>query len=365
MGGDIVELGLSRERQQLARCVYVAAETFDRLLDRLLELAPHVVAPEAAALRADLEPARLGLRGVTDPYEWERLGSAAVDACEAFLRRSRGHLAEREGELVELIAVLREAVAVLSGGSARFHDRLDASAASLAELAKIDDIKQLKQRMLQEVEQLKAVALERQRQEQAHFSKLQEHVQVLESRLVRAEDEAARDALTGIPNRGAFDRILAQRIATARGSDRRFVLAMVDIDDFKPINDAHGHVVGDRVIVCVAQHLAGSLRATDSVARFGGDEFALVMDGIALDPAKKRLSAIQRTLPGAYRYEQDGAAREVGFSYSVGLAEFAREDTAETLLARADAALYEAKRRGKGRIEAPPRSRSGLRRMLG
>jgi diguanylate cyclase (GGDEF)-like protein len=129
----------------------------------------------------------------------------------------------------------------------------------------------------------------------------------------------------------------------------RFVMAMTDVDDFKAINDRYGHGVGDRVLVKVAETLARSLRADDLVARLGGDEFAVLAATLTLQQAQARFAGIVKAVGAACQpLTPDGSTPSV----SIGLAEVSAGDTPESLQGRADAALYEAKRSGKGRLVA-------------
>lgn len=339
------------------------ADILDRLLLIVEDTAPLAVAADAQTFLTDVERYRRQLGELTDAFELERVGRACVAAVEAFLRRSRTTLREREAEFVEVIELLRQGIAALAGASETFHSSIDASTRQLAQAAQLDDIRLLKQAVLQEVTHLQTAAFARQEEERAHYSRMTERVQALEARLSRAQDEASKDALTNVPNRGAFDRMLRHLVESAEASRPNFVLGMVDIDDFKKINDTHGHLIGDRIIMCVAQHFAQALRASDFVARYGGEEFALIMMDIPLDTAKERLQAIRKKLAPHYQYEQDGVSRHLSFTYSTGLAEYGSGDTPETLIARADEALYEAKRRGKDRIIA--RKRSYLQQLFG
>ena len=120
--------------------------------------------------------------------------------------------------------------------------------------------------------------------------------------LVEAQDEAATDPLTGIPNGGAFKRVLQRRLNEARAG-RGFVLALLDLDGFGDINDRHGRMVGDRVLLCVGQLLTNAMEPDDLVARVGEKGFAVVMTGISLDPARKRLVAVRQSLAPSSRYE--------------------------------------------------------------
>jgi len=141
------------------------------------------------------------------------------------------------------------------------------------------------------------------------------------------------------------------------GGRQSFILALIDIDDFKKINDQHGHPVGDRVILALARRLNENVRRSDLVARFGGDEFAALLAGMPLSVAEKRLSELVRQIEGAlFEYEQGGEKKQLRFTVTCGVTEYVQGETAAELIKRADDALYEGKRTGKNRVVAKKRS---------
>ncbi|MBC2834321.1 GGDEF domain-containing protein [Gemmobacter straminiformis] len=166
----------------------------------------------------------------------------------------------------------------------------------------------------------------------------------IEGARLRAETEAQSDALTGIGNRRALMAALDGLIA----GGRRFGLIHVDLDHFKAVNDTLGHAAGDHVLAQAAQVLAAETRAGDTVARIGGDEFVLVLPSVP-DAARLQSVADRLALRMAEPIAYGGAQCRV--AASLGLALFDRQAgvSAESLLAAADAALYAAKRAGRGR----------------
>jgi len=153
------------------------------------------------------------------------------------------------------------------------------------------------------------------------------------------------DPLTTVANRRRLDQVLHAEGERHRRHGNPFCVAYVDIDDFKTINDRYGHQAGDRLLQSVASTMSAELRSTDTVARYGGDEFVLVLPETTpedvvelLERARARLSEL--SVPGT-----DAAVR-----CSVGVACVAAGDDAEAVLAQADRALYEAKRAGKDRV---------------
>ena len=169
------------------------------------------------------------------------------------------------------------------------------------------------------------------------------HIVAEVTRLTR---QAQTDALTGLANRGGLGDRLDLELARAsrEGTSVSFVIA--DIDDFKSINDGYGHQSGDEIIRAVAQAIAGSVREIDLAARYGGDEFAIVLPGARLRDAKRTADRVRRAVAAI---ELPGVACAQA-TMSFGVAEFPMYSTADTLIAAADAALYQAKWGGKNQV---------------
>ncbi|XQU07889.1 diguanylate cyclase [Halomonas sp. LY9] len=168
--------------------------------------------------------------------------------------------------------------------------------------------------------------------------------------LERLRDQQAReDVLTRLPNRRALDERLPEAMARVRRTLNPLAVLFLDLDGFKSINDQHGHAMGDELLRDVAKRLQQAVRETDFVARWAGDEFVVLLEGVtedALEPlAQKLIHVIEQPL-------QVGSA-VLQVSTSIGVALFVPDaaETAHELLKRADVAMYVAKRAGKARIE--------------
>ncbi|GAB1689122.1 bifunctional diguanylate cyclase/phosphodiesterase [Krasilnikovia sp. M28-CT-15] len=158
------------------------------------------------------------------------------------------------------------------------------------------------------------------------------------ARLLRQLDHGANhDALTGLPNRILFHKRLNKALTTPGG--RNVSVALIDLDDFKVVNDSLGHEVGDLLLIAVAQRLAGCIRAEDTVARLGGDEFVVVLDGA--DPAAADLAADR--MVAALREPVVADGHELPIRASIGIADGNAGDEASLLLRHADIAMYAAK----------------------
>jgi len=148
--------------------------------------------------------------------------------------------------------------------------------------------------------------------------------------------QARRDVLTGLPNRREWDERLAEERARARREGQPLTVALLDLDHFKRYNDRHGHQAGDVLLKEAAAAWRGALRVTDLLARWGGEEFALLLPRCTAAEAVPLLDRVRGVTPG-------------GQTCSAGLAEWDGVEEADGLVARADVALYEAKGRGRDR----------------
>src|SRR5690554_6823252 len=157
-------------------------------------------------------------------------------------------------------------------------------------------------------------------------------------------EEAMRDHLTGAANRRTFDRQLISAVNAAREGNLEVVLMFFDVDHFKQVNDRHGHAVGDHVLHKLTQLVQRRLRKGDLFARWGGEEFALLLLDTPLEGARKLAERLRDDIERA-------AMPGPGVTVSIGLTAYQAEDTARTLIQRADAALYRAKQNGRNRVE--------------
>ncbi|OIR10806.1 putative diguanylate cyclase YdaM [mine drainage metagenome] len=172
---------------------------------------------------------------------------------------------------------------------------------------------------------------------------------------------AYHDALTGLPNRRLLDDRLEQAFAACKRSGQYGALIFLDLDNFKPLNDTHGHKVGDLLLVEVAHRLGSCVRKVDTVARFGGDEFVVILNELGDNESECAEQAgivaekIQYALAGTYwlPFESEGSTKLVvhqNVGASMGVALFNKNINAENVLKWADVAMYQAKNTGKNRI---------------
>jgi diguanylate cyclase (GGDEF)-like protein/PAS domain S-box-containing protein len=155
--------------------------------------------------------------------------------------------------------------------------------------------------------------------------------------LGRLDELTRTDELTGLPNRRAWDELLEHELATAARTGKPVSVAMLDLDHFKAYNDRNGHLAGDRLLRAAAAVWGGSLRATDVLARWGGEEFALLLPGCDGPGATTLIERLRGTLPDAV-------------TFSAGVVTSLGDDEARALMDAADRALYQAKAEGRDRV---------------
>jgi diguanylate cyclase len=293
---------------------------------------------------ATLNDCRAGMASGLPAAAIDPLAALCFTSVRRFTSHAHGCATLQRAQVTALVAMVRETVATIAGSQISLTDTLDGSAERVDRIARLDNVQEIQARLMDEVTALRRVAIERRESWDQTFQEFGRRLTGLEEQLDTTRREATTDPLTNVANRRVFER---QCRTWMEPHHPPFVLVMVDVDDFKAINDRHGHAVGDQVLVAVAAALSQSVRPGDLVARLGGDEFAVLAAPLTLQRALTRFADIVGTIGSACRPLVNGSPTP---SVSVGIAEYSAGDTAESLQKRADQALYEAKRSGKGRV---------------
>ncbi|HTN64828.1 MAG TPA: GGDEF domain-containing protein [Burkholderiaceae bacterium] len=173
------------------------------------------------------------------------------------------------------------------------------------------------------------------------------HIRALESRLEQLNGLVCEDQLTGSLNRRGLDHMFSRELGRANRCGTPLCVAMLDLDDFKQLNDTYGHCTGDDVLVHVVRVIKQTLRSVDNVARFGGEEFLILLPDTTLEAAGLALARLQQALAEQVFIHK---RQRLPITFSAGVALRAANEGRPTLVARADAALYRAKQAGKNRV---------------
>lgn len=177
-----------------------------------------------------------------------------------------------------------------------------------------------------------------------------QEIEQLRMELRKVREESMRDALTGLLNRGGFDKSLDEAMRDSDHHQTPLILALIDIDFFKKINDTHGHILGDRVIRHIAGIIRQQVRETDTAARYGGEEFALLLPHTPMPEAETLAQKIRSVVEHTRLKRLDNHADIGRITLSAGLALYQNGETARDLLQHADEALYQSKRTGRNKV---------------
>jgi diguanylate cyclase len=268
-----------------------------------------------------------------------------------FIDKQKAYLGDREKEFRDIIELLTRALANVNAENEDFNLKVYARSEKLEEIIGLDDVRKIKSALQLEVENIRQAIKEKETSDKGRVEVLSRQVESLSVELAKAREESLRDGLTDAYNRKAFDRQMKNLVQRNSVMQAPFALMMIDIDDFKQINDTHGHQLGDRVLVSLVHKCREFIRAEDFPARYGGEEFAVILPGATLKNALKKARHICKAIAEtSYRVEVEGQEIELAITISVGVSTFRPRDTEIQVIERADKALYAAKHAGKNRV---------------
>jgi diguanylate cyclase len=262
--------------------------------------------------------------------------------------KPRRDAAERD-EKVD--AVLRHVTKVLQAHvthSEGFSERLDGANERLSRHESVGPIKEIVLALIEDNRDMRDKLYNV--RNQLEESRLQ--VMHLQTNLEKAEEAGLRDVVTAIGNRRFFDACFIEEVEKAQRLGDHICLALADIDKFKHVNDRFGHLVGDRLLRLFANILAQNVRGQDKVARFGGEEFALIFPGARLGEAVTATERIRGILESKQWTIEPSGERISKVTASFGVAKLRADESPSDLLRRADERLYEAKIQGRNRVVA-------------
>ena len=212
----------------------------------------------------------------------------------------------------------------------------------------LDEIIEIRRKITKEVVKMGKTIIQKQERDGKMINTLTRKVQSLDKELVIAKEEILIDGLTQIANRKALDRKLVEANDSQSKTRKSFTLVMADIDYFKNINDTYGHIVGDQVLKRVSATITKNFRLNDFVARYGGEEFVIIVDRID----KQHIEYLcERLRSDIESLDFKTNSETIPISISIGVAFCGKADTIESLLYRADKALYLAKQSGRNNVK--------------
>ena len=248
------------------------------------------------------------------------------------------YLRETARQVKEIMLIVAEATQAVGERDLRYARQFGEFAGQLAAIGDLGDLAKVRQSLGKSAQQLRSCVEKMVQDGEQSVARLRAEVSTYQSRLDEVERIATQDPVTGVANRYKAERQIQARIE--RGGD--FSVAIFDLDQFKQVNDLHGHSAGDALLRQFASELRSFFRPNVLVSRWGGDEFLVILD-CGADDVRSRIEPTRLWAEGGYDIAVGGETRHLIVQASVGIASWRPGETAAELVARADAAMYQEK----------------------
>lgn len=291
-----------------------------------------------AQLRAELSPA-MGAEKLA------ALGEQARDLLRDWGRGAARHYQGKAREVKEILLTMAHTADSVSARDQRCAGQMSAVTERLKAIATLEDLTEIRASIDKSAAELKT-SIDRMTEEGKEvLDHLKKQVEEYQVKLEEAEKIASRDALTGMCSRVYVEGQIEKRI----DSGTTFCVAIVDIDGFKKVNDAHGHLTGDEMLKQFAGELRSACRSTDVIGRWGGDEFILLFDS-GLEEAEAQTVRLRKWVCGNYSVPGKTGALKLRVDASIGLAAHAPGEGMNEIVGRADAGMYEQKAAARSKV---------------
>ncbi|MDR0735893.1 MAG: diguanylate cyclase, partial [Zoogloeaceae bacterium] len=289
---------------------------------------------------------------VEKPLSQRALDDAEQRMKEVIFKQSQLKLSLQEAKdaLKHMLSGFVDHLASFSGATSDYHDAMERCAKRVSAANNINELESVLAEVMQKT---RAIQLNAQRSHddlrttQEKAAAAEGRVKALERELAQTSHLIRHDQLTGALNRRGLDDLLNKEIARAERHELPICLSLLDIDDFKKLNDSHGHAAGDEALIHLAAVIRESLRPQDTLARFGGEEFIIVFPETDLKEAVFAMTRLQRNLTRRIFLHEN---QRVLITFSAGIAQLQAGESQSSVIRRADAAMYESKKAGKNRV---------------
>jgi diguanylate cyclase len=261
-------------------------------------------------------------------------------------------LDEAKDALKNMVSTFIDRLGTMADSTGEYHDRVATYAAKIEGASDLSEISAIIGAVMQDTRGVQ-FNLQRSRDElvqtQQKVNEYQHRVSQLEQELASVSERMHEDHLTSLPNRRGLARAFESESARSERRSEPLSLAVLDIDNFKTINDTLGHQTGDLALVHLTRVVRQALRPSDVIARYGGEEFVILLGDTTIDNAVKVMTRVQRELTKRFFLHNN---EKVLITFSAGVAQRIAGETQDDLVERADRALYRAKEAGKNRVFA-------------
>jgi diguanylate cyclase len=262
------------------------------------------------------------------------------------------NLTEAQGRLKSMLASFVDRLADFSESTADYQEKIEKCAERITQADTIGELSDVLDDVMRETRGIQINALRSHGELTAMRQRVEEserEISRLQNELAHASEMVRHDPLTGALNRKGMDEAVDREIARVRRHGGPMSVAMLDIDNFKMLNDRLGHDAGDAALVHLTKVVHDTIRPQDTLARYGGEEFVILLPNTGLDDGSNVMVRVQRELTRKFFFYNH---EKVLITFSCGVAELMAEEPPEEAIKRADSAMYLAKRMGKNRVVA-------------
>ncbi len=309
------------------------------------ESAAEDASPHSVELNQSLK--KLAHRFAADPSEKEaaRIGKQVELELREWGKRAALDKRTIAGYVKEFLVALAHALESVDNRNQGHSKRFTELTERFGVIANFNDLKTIRTSLVEQVEELKSSVDQMKRENKQALDELRTELSSSESKLLRAEDKALKDPLTGLANRRSIEERLARSIANGW----TVCLAMFDLNRFKPVNDELGHLAGDDLLCQFSKRLSAQIRSGDLAGRWGGDEFVVILMWCELSNAAIFIERIKREVFGTYRLQTrtNLSLVEVDIDAAVGVAQWEQGDSVQQLIQKADSLMYAQKKSRK------------------
>ena len=289
---------------------------------------------------------------VTQPLSPRALADAETRMKEVIFKQSQLKLGLQEAKnaLKNMLSGFVDHLANFADATSGYHDIIEKCADRISAAENINQLESVLAEVMRETREIQYNA-QRVRDElqekQRQVIEAEKRIQILEHELAETSHLIRHDQLTGVMNRRGLEETLAKEIARAGRHELPICISVLDIDDFKQLNDSQGHTAGDEALIHLTNVIRDTLRPQDTVARYGGEEFIIIFPETGLQEAAAAMSRLQRNLTRRFFLFQN---QKMLITFSAGVAQLEPGEGRDSVIKRADEAMYTAKKSGKNRV---------------
>lgn len=291
---------------------------------------------------------------IAQPMDKHAIADAERNLRDAIIKQStlKQSLTDAKTTLKSLMTNFIDRLGNLTESTGEYHQKIEGYSQKISKTNNLTDLSHLLDDIMQDTRVIQASAL-RSHEEllitKKQADEAESRIKELEHELMQVSELVREDQLTGALNRRGLDEAVDVELKRADRNKSPFSVALIDIDNFKKLNDTLGHQAGDRALTHLTQVIKETLRPTDAVGRYGGEEFLILLPGTNLEAAVETIQRLQRDLTKKFFLHNND---KILVTFSAGVALRTEGEDQEDLIGRADKAMYHAKQTGKNRVVA-------------